>query len=196
MAETFGEMDQITLFNPTAADFTWGFNGATYRLKANTMRVFPGGVAELGVKHLVDQLIISDNKTLRMNDVMVRSEYAEKIVKRIEHLAEPEGKEAIAYNEGFEAEVGGEPVDLDEPTPMNLDDLPKDEDIYKAPTKDTDAPEEEFPGLKDEVPGSEGTDSTEGADNKVTYQDFVKANSKDMSMKQIGEAWQALKISK
>lgn len=139
----FNEMDQVTLFNPTTEDFTWGFNGATYRLKAGVMRVFPGGVAELGVKHLVDKLIINDGKTLRMNDQSVRISYADKIIKRVEKLAEPEREEDVSFNEGIEAEISGDTVDLDEPTPMDIDDMPKDEDIYKAPVKE----EDEFPGL-------------------------------------------------
>ena len=137
----FGVDSTVTLTNPTKEDFLWTYNGRPYKLPAGATRMFQGYVADLGVKHFVDKLILDDEEEnpgaeKMANDPVRRAKYAERIVISEEKSYEDED------NVGVEVEVdeGVDPKDLKEEditeeNAINIDDLPDDAELYPEPKK-------------------------------------------------------------
>lgn len=113
--------------------------GYQYRLPANKVSELPGGmIATLGVKEIVDQLIMNDKSdALRIWDKEVRLKYEEKVILRVKDAP----AQVASQSEGGEIDlsVTGEGLDLTKPD---------------AATKKPKAPEA-FPTLKQKAPKSD-----------------------------------------
>jgi len=138
----FDKDSQVTLKNPTGEDFKWSASGKPYLLPAGAVRIYPGYVANLCVKHFVDKMMNEDaikdpNVEKRMTNWLARAEYADKIIVKEDRVHEE-------VNEGIdlEADEGLNPDDIvDEipEVPATIEDLEKstksDEELYPKPKK-------------------------------------------------------------
>lgn len=153
----FGKHDIITVTNPTEKDFPFKVDGQEMVISAGANKKLPGMVANFYVKHMIDHLIISDNKTQKLGDLIYRQEVAGQIVvksEKVDYIApnKTQGEEARELMEELNKDLP-EDKDFDAPeaTLEDIEKLPTDEELYPAPKKaGLEEAEEEFPSLKEE----------------------------------------------
>jgi hypothetical protein len=159
----FDKDSQVTLKNPTSEDFKWSASGKPYLLPAGAVRIYPGYVANLCVKHFVDKMMNEDSKKdpnveKRMTNWLARAEYADKIIVKEDRVHEE-------INEGIEMEVdeGLDPDEVKEApeVPATIEDLEKetktDEELYPKPKKSN--------IVEDEPTGDEQSDGDPEVEN-------------------------------
>jgi len=155
----FGKHDIVTVKNPTDRDFNFSVDGEGMVVGAGETKGFPGMVANLYVKHMIDHLIISNNQVKKMLDMEYRKEVSGQIVMKVEkvNFTEPKrttASEARQLTDELDKRTSDtlpEDKDFNDPeeTVESLEaKMPKDEDLYPAPKKEE--VEEEFPTLKEE----------------------------------------------
>jgi len=146
--QLFGRDDQVTVVNPLNKDYIFQWDGKRYLLRASSKQAMPGWMAEHYVKEMTNKLMQDEGL---QNVLMVESKrqpYYDKLVISHSKMATIDSAgdagDITVLGEDTPLSPNGAPkgglkvADKDDPLideELNLDELPKDEDLYPDPKK-------------------------------------------------------------
>lgn len=162
-AQLFGRDDQVTVKNPLNRDYIFQWDGRKYLLRASTEQPMAGWMAEHYVKEMTNLLMQQNGEQDSLMRESARQPYYKMLVVSHSRMVsvdskDPDGditvlgEEAVsgAPKKGLKlADASDDLVDKE----LDIDALPKDEDLYPAPKKKAKAKARADKEIEDLAPG-------------------------------------------
>lgn len=196
-AQLFGRDDQVVVKNPLNRDYIFRWDSKQYLLRANAKQPMAGWMAEHYIKEMTNLLMQQNGKSEQMMMEKYRQPYYDMLVISHSQMASIDSED----NDGDIVILGEETTPTaNTATPkkkkgvklahaeddiidseLNIDDLPKDEDLYPAPKKKS--AKKAVKSLDDLEPGElaaiesddeDDADISETADDEEAFPDVDK----------------------
>ena len=144
--QLFGRDDQVVVVNPLNTPYIFMWDGKRYRLAPNVEQPMPGWMADHYVKEMVNLLMSNDERQKELTNEASRKSYYDKIIRShtkmtsiddpasSDEIIELGGQKTIAQAKGKVLKVA-DPDDSPIDKELELDTLPRDEDLFPDPKK-------------------------------------------------------------